>query len=189
MRSRSLVFALGVSLILACNTGNPAAPSVEDVKEPVPSPTPTPTEVVDAGSDSSLPVEDSSVPTPVVDSGPKAPTNQAECIHACETQYPKPAALNKEMDSACFLNGGACTSCNHLVPGGPLYPVSAPLPEVPVACEIGPGIDPIMTLNQECSDCIANTPACCKLWIDIFGSEDGRNLNKCAVKCFTDFKN
>jgi hypothetical protein len=56
---------------------------------------------------------------------------------------------------------------------------------VPVACVIGDGIDPIMTASVKCSDCLAKTPECCNLWIAIFGSAEGRSLNKCAVTCYS----
>jgi hypothetical protein len=111
-------------------------------------------------------------------------------VTACEVKYPVPAAQNKQLDNTCFLAGVCEHVCNDLVPGGKLFPVSAPDPDGGVAaCPIGEGIDPIMTLAQACTDCIAAQPACCKLWVDIFGSAAGRDLNKCATKCFTDFKN
>lgn len=129
-------------------------------------------------------------PTPGMDSGTHAPTNQAECIAVCEGKYPKPAALNKQLDAQCFLGGACVTQCNDLAANGKLYPVTPdPDAAAPAACPIGEGVDPIMTPSASCSDCIANTPTCCTLWVDIFGTADGRALNACAVKCFSDFKN
>lgn len=184
MRFRSL--ALVSVFLIAC--GSAAA-----TKEETPIKTDTPPSDVPTTDPVADPVVDSGSPdtsTPVVDSGPKVPANQAECVAACETKYPVPAAQNHQLDSTCFL-GGVCEHvCNGLVPGGQLFPVSAVDPDSGVlACPIGEGTDPIVTLSQDCSNCIATEPSCCKLWVDIFGSVAGRDLNKCAVKCFTDFKN
>ncbi len=136
---------------------------------------------------SSDPVSDGGTtpPSASTDSGPKAPTNQAECVAVCEAQHPKASALNKQLDATCFLGGSCEPDCNNHVPGGKQFPVSAG--DAGDSCPIADGIDPIMTLSQACSDCVATTPSCCKLWVDIFGSDDGRSLNKCAVACFAKF--
>lgn len=107
---------------------------------------------------------------------------QDECIAGCETQYPKAAALNKQLDANCFLGGACAKDCNDLAPNGKLSGVTN---DAAVVCAIGDGVDPIMTPSAACSDCIAAVPACCGLWVSIFGSVDGRALNKCAVACYS----
>jgi len=126
-----------------------------------------------------------------VDAGPHSPTNQAECITACEAAHPTSAALSHKLDATCYLAGVCEPVCNNVPPGKNFPPTNDADAAAPVACpgQFAEGVDPIMTPSAECSTCLANTPDCCKLWVDIFGSADGRALNKCAVKCFTDFKN
>jgi hypothetical protein len=190
MRFRSFALStLSIVALLACGSSaaKKDAPINSDAvpgTEPGSSDTPAgPSEKAsDSGSVSS--------PDTGVDAGPHAPTNQAECVAVCESKYPTPAALNKQLDSQCFLAGACEHVCNDLAPGGKLFGVSPPDPDGGVAaCVIGENTDPIMTPSAACSDCIASAPACCTLWKNIFGSADGRDLNKCAVKCFTDFKN
>lgn len=131
-------------------------------------------------------VDSSTATTPPMP--PSGPTNKAECVSVCEVKYPKPAALNKTLDSTCFLAGVCEGDCNDLVAGKNYLPTADP--------DAGPTCDtakansyPISTPAQKCSDCIARTPACCNLWIAIFGSDDGKALNACSNACFTSFKN
>jgi len=134
--------------------------------------------VADAGSDTSL-----------SDSSSHVPTNQAECVSACESNHPKATTLSKQFDAACYLAGACEPVCNNIPAGKNFPPVSDVDAAAPVACpaQFGEGVDPIMTPSAACSTCLANTPACCTLWVAIFGSADGRDLNKCANACFTKF--
>ncbi len=121
-----------------------------------------------------------------VDAGPKAPSNQAECIVACEGQHPTSAKLNHTLDTTCLL-GGACEPvCNGLGTGKLFQPTVDE--DAGVQCDTAKANSyPITTPSAACSTCLANTPACCTLWISIFSSVDGQALNTCSNKCYVDF--
>lgn len=143
--------------------------------------------VVDSGNGSNMAV-DSGSPS-IVDSGPSI-TNQAQCIALCETTYPKAADLNHQLDGTCILAGACESVCNDLgTPGVNFPPTPDPDASAPNPCPIGEGVDPISTPSAACSSCLANTPACCMLWVEIFGSMEGRSLSSCAVACVNQFKN
>jgi len=133
------------------------------------------------GGSTSDPTPDSGTTPP-----PPVPT-QASCLNACEAQHPKAAAENKTLDSTCML-GGACESvCNDLGTSKVLVGPTVD-PDAGVVCDtVTPDSYPIRTSSAACSTCLANTPACCTLWIAIFGSADGRALNACANKCYADY--
>lgn len=191
MRFRSFALStLSIVTLIAC--GSTAAKKEAPIdSQNVPTdepgssdPVPGPSEKAsDSGSDSST--------VTVVDSGPHAPTNQAECIASCESNHPKAAALSHQLDATCYIAGPCEQFCNNVPPGKNYPPTADADAAAPVACQAqyGEGVDPIMTPSAACSTCLAETLTCCKLWVDIFGSVEGRDLNKCAVKCFTDFKN
>jgi hypothetical protein len=177
------VFSLGLVAVLACSTGDPAKPNAGPVVEPGPAPgeepgntdpnvtdpSPTDSGVADSSKDS--------------DAGPKAPTNQKECIAACEAAAPTAAAQNHDLDNLCFF--GTCGAvCNNLGQGESKYPDGASA----LACDTAAaGSYPIGTPSQACSNCLASTPACCTLWIAIFGSAEGQGLSKCAHDCWANF--
>lgn len=161
---------------------NPAAPGNQNGSTPGDEPGDPGTPTSDGGT---------STPTPATDSGPHAPSNQAECVSACEVKYPKAASLNKQLDATCYFGGSCEPVCNNVPPGPNFPPTNDADAAAPVACpeQFAEGVDPIKTPSAACSTCLANTPSCCKLWVDIFGSAEGRDLNKCAVACFSTFKN
>jgi len=188
MRTFSVMSILAMSSIIACSSSS--APKSEKVNEVPPGETPP------APSDNGTPTSDpapSSPPAPSSsDAGsPTPPTNQATCIAACELSHPKAAALGKQLDATCYLAGVCEPSCNNVPPGKNFPAASNADAAAPVACpgQFAEGVDPIMTPSAACSTCLAETPACCTLWVSIFGSPEGRDLNKCAVACYTNFKN
>ena len=173
------IVCMSLVTIVACSSA--AAKHEDPINSDVPAPASSP--VADA-VDASVPSSESDSSIASVDAAHTA--TQAECISACESTHPKAAALNKQLDNTCFLAGACEPSCNDLAPNGKLSGVTKdPDASAPVACVIGEGVDPIMTASTKCSDCLASVPACCSLWVAIFGSAEGRDLNKCAVACYS----
>lgn len=121
------------------------------------------------------------------DAGVMAPTDQATCVKACQMQYPKAAALNAQLDTQCFT-GGACESvCDDLQYKGMNFSPSA---DAGAACNTADaGAWDIAVPSQNCAVCLATTPTCCNLWVEIFGSPEGQNLSTCSNNCYTQFKN
>ncbi len=170
-----VVSFIAISLI-ACSSPSPSQDPPASVDQPTTSsnddaPAPPVTEATDAGAD---------VATPVV--SPPAPT-LATCIAACEAKHPASATLNAKLDSTCML--GSCEPvCNGLGTG---KGVGAD-PDAGAVCDTAAANSyPIVTPSAACSTCLATTPACCTLWISIFGSVDGQALNACSNKCYSDF--
>jgi predicted small lipoprotein YifL len=149
-----------------------------------------PTTPTTDGMDAAVPEVDGSSPAEMseVDSGPKAPTNQAECVATCEAKYPKSAAQNKTLDSTCMLAGTCEPVCNDLIPGKNYEPTVNP--DAGVVCDTAKADSyPILTPSAACSTCLASSPVCCNLWIAIFSSTEGKALNACANTCYSSFKN
>ncbi len=182
MRTIAVLFA--VVCLVACG----ASPTKDKDPESTQVTEVAPTDDVDASApvvaeDSGT--TDSAVPVPEKDAAPPPPHNQATCIAACEVQYPKAADKSHQLDATCFLGGSCEPVCNHLKPGPLLEPTV-----VEGGCDtVAAKSYPITTTSQACSDCLSTTVTCCTQWTDIFGSTDGRALNACANKCFTDFNN
>ena len=189
MRFYAVVLSSLMCVMVACSSAKNDPPSPAPVPTPTEQPPNTPIDTPPTDTPPTNNDSDASVPT--LDAAPRAPTNQAECITACEAAHPTSAALSHKLDATCYLAGVCEPVCNNVPPGKNFPPTNDADAAAPVACpgQFAEGVDPIMTPSAECSTCLANTPDCCKLWVDIFGSADGRALNKCAVKCFTDFKN
>lgn len=148
----------------------------------------TPSSNSDGGDTTTAADVDGSSGPAVVDAGPKVPTNQAECVAACEAKYPKSAAQNKTLDNTCFVAGTCEPVCDNLVAGKNYQPTVVP-DAGPVCDTVKANSYPVSTPSQACSDCVATTPACCNLWIAIFSSDDGKALNACSNTCFSTFKN
>lgn len=127
-------------------------------------------------------------PDPSAPGKDAGPANQTECLHACETQYPKAALLAKQLDVCMTGEEGACTEvCNNLGTGVKLV---EPDVDAGATCNTKAAKSyPITTASQACSNCLAGNAGCCKTWISIFSSEDGKALNTCANACYTNFKN
>jgi hypothetical protein len=176
-------------LLVAC--GSSGASRTQDSQQDAPASTP---DGVDSGPtpDTTTGDVDASVETldatvvdaaladvGVVDASPDAhvPT-QLDCLAACEAAHPLAAALSKNID-ACFT--GACSaSCDGLAYSGKLYnPTSA---DAGFACT-GTNSDPIAVVSAGCADCVAAN--CCAQWVAVFSTQDGRDLNKCAVECYS----
>jgi len=119
---------------------------------------------------------------------PTAPTNQAQCIAACEKQYPTAAALNKQLDNSCFT-GGACEPvCDNLGTSGKLYTPSLGDGGV-AACDLSNSWS-LSTPSEQCSTCIATNKTCCDLWVKIYGdTTQGQPLSTCSEACYTQFRN
>ncbi len=162
-------------------------------KSPPPDTTTTdptqPSEVDSGTTDPVVPGTDAGKDTsPAADAAPPVPTNQVECVAACEVKYPTPAAQNHALDTTCML--GTCGNvCNGIGSNGQNFGPDVD-PVVGVVCDtVAAASYPILTPAAACSTCLANTPDCCNLWIAIFGSAQGQALNACANTCFTTFKN
>lgn len=114
----------------------------------------------------------------------KEPTNQVECIAACEAKYPTAAADNHELDNTCFF--GVCGNvCDNLGQGESKYPSA----DAGSSCDTtSAGSWPIGVPQQSCADCLATTPTCCTLWIKIFASAEGQGLSNCAQTCWNKFQ-
>lgn len=164
------------------DAGSPTDPGGGDnstdaaAKEPLGPPKP-----MDAGS-----VSDAGSTDAGKDAGP---TNRAECITACEVQFPKAAATDKKLDE-CYVGVDTCgTVCNDLGYSANLFEPD-PAADGTLVCDtVKASSDPIVTASKACSNCLAGNATCCGLWISIFGSIDGRGLNMCANACDTKFKN
>jgi hypothetical protein len=189
MRSRILLLSSLMLVAVACSSSS----SKDNKSDPVPPPDNPPSGGGSGGVDASTdpPVVDAGntgvdSSSPSTDSGPKDPTNQAECIAVCEKKYPTPAAQNKLLDTSCML--GSCEPvCNNIGSSGKNFPPDVD-PEVGVVCDTNAANSyPISTPSSACSTCLANTAECCTLWIAIFGSTDGQALNTCANTCFNTF--
>jgi hypothetical protein len=189
---RTIVFVssvVAIASILACSSSP---------KNSVPtSPPPTPAGTTDPNTPNDAPTSTAtsttSNPPPVNDAGtPPPPENQASCLAACSTQYPKAAAENNSLDSSCFLGGSCAAVCNDLPASGKEF-------EPNVVADADAGITvcdtatansyPIDTPSQDCSNCLATNTTCCTLWISIFGSADGQALNACSINCFEKYPN
>lgn len=165
--------ALFVSSVIACGSDSTNNRTVDDASvDPVPSPTTDP--------QNPPPVNDVDASVSVVDAGP---TNQAECLAACEVKYPTAAAQSHQFDTSCMV--GVCGSaCDNLGQGKNFYPSV----DAGASCDTNAaGAYPIGTPSQACSDCLATTQTCCKQWVDLFGSKNGQALNQCANTCWTTF--
>ena len=176
VNKNNMRFYVCMSLIAVAACSSAAAKQEDPINSDLPAPVSSPAGDV---ADASVPEDDSPA---MVDAAHVV--TQAECIATCESAHPKAAALNKQLDNTCFFAGACEPVCNALAAGGKLSAVTVH-PDASAACVIGEGVDPIMTASAKCSDCLAETPACCSLWIAIFGSAEGRDLNKCAVACYS----
>lgn len=114
----------------------------------------------------------------------KEPTNQTECIAACEATHPTAAANNHQLDNSCFYGAACGNVCNNLGQGESKYPEPAAAAQCNTAAA---GSYPIGTPSQACSNCLASTAECCNLWIAIFGSAEGQSLSTCAHDCWANF--
>lgn len=114
------------------------------------------------------------------DAAPKTPTNQAECVAACEAKYPDAATKSKLID-ACFT-GKCAADCDGVAYTGKLYQ-----PDVDGGsdCTTKAKSDPIAVASVACANCVATL--CCKEWTDVFATDSGRALNACSVACYTQF--
>jgi hypothetical protein len=185
MRTSLLITILCFSVsIFACSS------KVAD--DPTP-PSNTTSDPGEEGSEPSTGTEGSPAETPKGDAdkdaadggAPKEPTNQTECIAACEVTYPTAAADNHQLDQQCFFGDSCGTVCNNLGQGATQYPdqVSS------LSCNtVAAGSYPIGTPSQACSNCLATTPVCCDLWVKIFGSPEGKSLSQCAHTCWDTFQ-
>jgi hypothetical protein len=137
-----------------------------------------------------------------VDSGPMT---QAQCLGACQAQYPVAQAQSDAFDKSCMF--GVCKPvCDNLMATGKDYPPDLdgsvfPIPANDDAglvdagtvqtfvCDTNAGMSfQISTPSVLCSDCISNTKTCCDQWIALFSSVQGQALNACANTCFANFK-
>lgn len=189
MRYSKVCLAKLASLVmLACSSNK---------QDETPAPAPPPTGETPPGDDSGgggdVPTDDGGVASPVADggskdAGPKPPTNQAECIAACEVQFPKAAATAKKVDQ-CFVAGACEPVCNNLGNAKEFFEPDLAADGTMVCDTKKASSDPIVTGSKDCSNCIAGNVECCGLWTSIFGSIDGRGLSMCANACYTKFKN
>jgi hypothetical protein len=162
-------------LLVAC--GSSGASRTQDSQQDAPASTP---DGVDSGPtpDTTTGDVDASVETldaTVVDA---ALADVGVVDASPEAAHPLAAALSKNID-ACFT--GACSaSCDGLAYSGKLYnPTSA---DAGFACT-GTNSDPIAVVSAGCADCVAAN--CCAQWVAVFSTQDGRDLNKCAVECYS----
>lgn len=123
------------------------------------------------------------------DVAPKEPTNQAECLTACEAKYPTAAADSHQLDNTCFFGAACGAVCDNLGSGENHTPSA----DAGAMCDTAKaGSYPIAVPGgdraQGCADCLASTPTCCTLWIKIFSSAEGQQLNSCANACWSKFK-
>jgi hypothetical protein len=193
---KSLAMVLiAVSTTLACSSSNPthhATTNTQDASANTPDPNnadPSNPDSADAGDNTNTnnPPPDNSTDagSAVVDAGTPAPTNQAECLADCEAQYPAAQAESNQLDSTCY-KGSCASACDNIGSGTNKTPSA----DAGAKCDTNAANSyEIGTPSQACSDCLASTPACCTLWIKIFGSADGQSLNQCANNCWSKFPN
>lgn len=117
---------------------------------------------------------------------PPEPTNQAECLATCEVSHPNAAQMNRDLDAQCFFGGSCENACNNIGQGQNFTP--SPVASAQCNTEAA-GSWPVSTPSLQCSDCVATTPACCNLWVSLYGSAEGQALSQCAHDCWDHFPN
>jgi hypothetical protein len=186
MRTSILVVLLSISSVLFACTSK----SGDDNSGSTNPPTQTNPEQVGNGTEPTNPSDNPSTPTSDAgtsvqdsgnaDTGPKAPTNQAECLAACEASHPE-GKVKADAITACWT--AKCDpSCTHMPDRGPTN--VRPATETKVC-----GVDylPILTPSPSCSQCTHDE--CCTEWAECFSGlqADCVKLNECAQSCWTKF--
>lgn len=111
------------------------------------------------------------------------------CLKACTVKYPDAAKLDQQLDQQCML--GTCESvCNGIGSSGKNYPPDPPQDGGSNCDTAGAGAWSISTPSSQCSSCLNTTPACCSLWIQLYGPDHGgQQLSACAGACYSKFPN
>lgn len=127
-------------------------------------------------SDAGAAVQDSGSP----DAAPKVPTNQAECIAACEAAHPE-GKVKADAITACWT--ASCDPACTFMPDRLDHNVG---PEnAPTVCGV-PEL-PILVPSPSCAQCTQDN--CCTQWAECFSGlqADCTLLNQCATECWTKF--